>query len=154
MRLTTYTDFTLRALIYLALNRQRLVRIADIAKAYAISENHLMKVVHQLGLAGYVETIRGKKGGLRLALPPEAINIGEVVRRMEPDLALVPCFEPTGICRIRPACVLKGLLGEALDAFLAVLDRKTLADLVQPQARLADLLALTPPRRGKAPGAA
>jgi Rrf2 family nitric oxide-sensitive transcriptional repressor len=142
MRLTTYTDYTLRTLIYLALERERLARIADIAESYGISENHLMKVVHRLGLAGYVETVRGKHGGLRLAEPPEAINLGEVVRRTEPDLDLVPCFEPSGLCRIRPACALKGVLGEALGAFLAVLDRYTLADLIRPRRELAGLLGL------------
>lgn len=142
MRLTTYTDYTLRTLIYLALEPDRLSRIADIARAYDISENHLMKVVHHLGLAGYVETLRGKRGGLRLAMPPAAINLGEVVRRMEPDLDLVPCFSPDGTCRIRSVCGLKGVLGEALGAFLEVLDRRTLADLVEPRRELARLVAM------------
>lgn len=142
MRLTTYTDYTLRTLIYLALAPERLVRIAEIAKAYGISENHLMKVVHQLGLAGYIETLRGKKGGLRLAMPAASINLGDVVRRMEPDLELVPCFDPGGVCRIRSACTLKGVLGEALDAFLGVLDRYSLADLLERRSDLARLLAL------------
>ena len=143
MRLTTYTDYTLRTLIYLALEPERLARIAEIAKAYGISENHLMKVVHQLGVAGYVETIRGKNGGLRLAVRPEAINLGAVVRRVEPDLDVVPCFSPSGTCRIRPVCALKGVLGDALGAFLAVLDRYTLADLVAPRKELAGLLGVS-----------
>lgn len=142
MRLTTYTDYTLRTLIYLALAPERLVRIADIAEGYDISENHLMKVVHQLGIAGYIETIRGKNGGLRLARAPEAINLGDVVRRMEPDLDLVPCFNPAGTCRIRSICALKGILGEALDAFLDVLDRHTLADLAASPSDLARLLGM------------
>ena len=143
MRLTTYTDYTLRTLIYLALEPERQARIAEIAKAYGISENHLMKVVHQLGVAGYVETIRGKNGGLRLAVRPEAINLGAVVRRVEPDLDLAPCFNPSGTCRIRPVCALKGVLGEALGAFFAVLDRCTLADLMNPQKELAGLLGVS-----------
>lgn len=145
MRLTTYTDYTLRTLIYLGLEPGRLARIADIAAGYGISENHLMKVVHQLGLAGYVETVRGKNGGLRLALAPEAINVGEVVRRMEPDLDLVPCFHPSGTCRIRTVCTLQGILSEALGAFLAVLDRHTLADLLVPRSALAGLLRVSLP---------
>jgi Rrf2 family transcriptional regulator, nitric oxide-sensitive transcriptional repressor len=143
MRLTTYTDYTLRTLIYLALEPERLARIAEIAKAYGISENHLMKVVHQLGVAGYVETIRGKNGGLRLAVRPEAINLGAVVRRVEPDLDLVPCFNPSGNCRIRPVCALKGVLGDALGAFFAVLDRYTLADLMAPRKESAGLLGVS-----------
>jgi Rrf2 family transcriptional regulator, nitric oxide-sensitive transcriptional repressor len=143
MRLTTYTDYTLRTLIYLGLEPGRLARIAGIAAGYGISENHLMKVVHQLGVAGYIETVRGKNGGLRLALAPEAINVGEVVRRMEPDLDLVPCFNPSGTCRIKTVCTLQGVLGEALGAFLAVLDRYTLADLLAPRSALAGLLGVT-----------
>jgi Rrf2 family nitric oxide-sensitive transcriptional repressor len=95
-----------------------------------------MKVVHQLGLAGYVETVRGRNGGLRLARPPAEINVGEVVRRMEPDLDIVPCFNASGACVIQPACILKGALDEALDAFLAVLDRYTLADLTTARRKL------------------
>jgi Rrf2 family nitric oxide-sensitive transcriptional repressor len=142
MRLTTYTDYTLRTLIHLALAPDRLTTIADIAQGYDISSNHLMKVVYQLGLAGYVETIRGKNGGMRLGRPPESINVGEVVRRMEPDLHLAPCFAGPGHCAIQPDCVLQTALGQALDAFLEVLDRYTLADLVRPGAQLAALLRI------------
>ena len=140
MRLTAYTDYTLRTLIYLALCPNRLATIAIIAGSYGISENHLMKVVHQLGLAGYVETVRGKNGGLRLAKAPEDINVGEVVGRMEPDMQLVACFGESGMCMIEPSCVLKGALAEALGAFTAVLERYTLADLIVPRAKLARLL--------------
>jgi Rrf2 family nitric oxide-sensitive transcriptional repressor len=149
MRLTTYTDYTLRTLVYLALRPERLVTIAEIADAYGISYNHLMKVVHQLGVAGYIQTVRGKKGGLRLAKAPAAINLGEVVRRMEPDLDLVSCFQESDVCTIQPACVLKGALAEALAAFLAVLDGYTLADLAAPRRKLADLLKVPlPPAPG------
>lgn len=145
MRLTTFTDYTLRTLIFLALRPDRLSTIADIAGAYGISESHLMKVVHQLGQAGEVETVRGRTGGLRLARPPEQINLGAVVRRTEPDMDLVPCFGAGGGCVILPDCVLKQTLAQALGAFLAVLDRTTLADLVAPRQRLGDLLGLSTP---------
>ena len=144
MRLKTYTDYTLRVLIRLAVQPEGLTTIAEIAENYGISENHLMKVVHQLGVAGYVETVRGRNGGIRLAQSPADINIGEIVRRTEPDLDLVPCFNASGACIIEPACILKGALDEALDAFLAVLDRYTLADLVTPRRKLAALFKAEP----------
>ena len=104
MRLTVYTDYALRVLMYLALKEDRLATIAEIAESYDISRNHLMKVAHQLGVAGYVETVRGRGGGLRLAKPIAAIGLGEVVRYTEPDMAIVSCFEPLGApCAIRPA---------------------------------------------------
>lgn len=142
MRLTAFTDYTLRTLIYLALRPQQLVTIADIASAYDISANHLMKVVHQLALAGDVTTVRGQHGGLRLARSPEAINLGGVVRRTEPDLELVACFGEAQSCVIQHGCVLQHALGDALQAFLAVLDRYTLADLVAPHATLAISLGM------------
>src|SRR5579872_3631199 len=107
MRLTAFTDYTLRALIYLALRPDRLVTIADIATAYDISANHLMKVVHQLAQTGDIETVRGQRGGVRLARPPEAINLGSVVRRTEPDLELVACFGEAQRCVIQEGCVLQ-----------------------------------------------
>ena len=129
MRLTLYTDYALRSLIYLGLNESRQASIAEISRAYGISENHLIKVIHRLGQLGLVKTSRGRGGGLRLAQPAEKIVIGDVVRQTEEDLALVECFA-TGACMITRACRLKGILGEALAAFLAVLDRYTLADLL------------------------
>lgn len=142
MRLTLYTDYSLRVLMYLGLKRDGLATIAEVSESYGISRNHLMKIVHQLGLLGYVETVRGKGGGIRLARSPGAINLGEVVRRMEEDLALVQCFDPAATkCRIESACVLRGVLGEALGAFLAVLDRYTLADLIERPRALSRLLA-------------
>jgi Rrf2 family nitric oxide-sensitive transcriptional repressor len=148
VRLTVYTDYSLRVLMFLAVKGEELTTIAEIAKAYAISKNHLMKVAHQLGLAGYVATVRGKGGGLRLARPPEDIVLGEVVRRTEPDMALVPCFDPNDAsCAIFSGCVLRGILSEARDAFLAVLDRHTVADLVRPRASLQKILAFRPHAR-------
>ena len=143
MRLTDFTDYTLRTLIYLALRPERLATIGDIADAYGISANHLMKVVHQLAVSGDVATVRGRRGGLRLARPASTINVGAVVRRTEPDMALVACFADARRCVIGDGCVLQHALADALDAFLAVLDRYTLADLVASQRPLADLLRVT-----------
>ena len=141
MRLTTFSDYAFRVLIYLGSAPQSLATIADIAKAYGVSENHLMKVVHQLARLGYVETVRGKGGGLRLARPPENINLADVVREAEDDDAFVECFDAGAAdCRIAPACVLKGALRSALDAFFAALRGYTLADLLAPRARLAGLM--------------
>jgi Rrf2 family nitric oxide-sensitive transcriptional repressor len=143
MRLTTYTDYTFRTLMYLAVNGDRYATIAEIAAAYQISEAHLMKVVHQLGVTGVIETVRGRGGGIRLAKPAESINLGIVLRRTETDLALVPCFDNAGTCVISDSCMLSKVLQEALAAFVAVLDRYTLADLVVPRdARAQPLAAL------------
>lgn len=130
MQLTRYSDYALRVLIYLALEPERLATIEEIAGSYGISRAHLMKVVHELGLRGYVETLRGRGGGLRLGRRPEDVRVGEVVRATEENLALVDCFDPGARCAIEPACALRSALHEALGAFLAVLDGYTLADLV------------------------
>jgi Rrf2 family nitric oxide-sensitive transcriptional repressor len=142
MRLTTFTDYTLRTLMYLAVDDARTATIAEIAAAYGISEAHLMKVVHRLGLAGDIVTVRGRHGGIRLAQSPAGINLGAVVRRAEADMALVPCFTDSSACAISVGCSLNAVLQEALDAFLAVLDRYTLADLVTPQLGLGLLLRI------------
>ena len=143
MRLTVYTDYSLRVLMYLGIRPDRLCTIQEIATAYDISRNHLMKVAHQLGLAGYVDTVRGRGGGLRLARPPAQIGIGAVVRACEEDFRLVECFDPErNRCVITPACRLTAMLAEALDAYLAVLDSYTLADLLRDDTRLRRLLAI------------
>jgi Rrf2 family nitric oxide-sensitive transcriptional repressor len=131
-------------LIYLAVDPDRLVTIEDIARSYDISKAHLMKVVHQLGLRGYLETVRGRGGGLRLARRPEEIRVGDVVRSTEENMALVECFDPASShCVIEPICGLRSVLSEALTAFMTVLDRYTLADLVarrrKPLARLLEI---------------
>ena len=146
MRLTRYTDYALRTLIYVGLREPRQSSIAEIARAYAISESHLTKVVHQLGRLGLIRTIRGRGGGLRLAKPPAEIVVGAVVRATEDDLALVECFA-AGACVITAPCRLRRALGEALAAFLAVLDRYTLADLLGGAEgdEIARLLGLAPP---------
>lgn len=137
MRLTTYTDYALRTLMYLAVNRDRLVTIQDIADLHGIAKNHLTKVVHQLGLLGLVETIRGRNGGLRLGREPSDINIGEVVRSTETDFFMAECFDANNIgCAYSAACTLKGVLSEATAAYLRVLDAVTLESLMKkPAAR-------------------
>jgi Rrf2 family transcriptional regulator, nitric oxide-sensitive transcriptional repressor len=143
MRLTQYTDYALRTLILLGLKGEALATIAEIAGRYGISENHLMKLVHALGRMGYVETMRGRNGGLRLARLPTEIRLGEVVRRTESDFALVECFdaERNG-CPITGSCVLERVLAEALQSFMRVLDAYTLADLLVPAAPLRRALGL------------
>ena len=143
MRLTIFTDYSLRVLIYLGAHRAeaRLATIGDIASAYSISRNHLMKVAHHLAKEGYIETTRGKGGGLRLARAPEQINVGAVVRGTEEDFALVECFENGNRnCPIIPVCVLPAVLDRALQAFFRELDGQTLAGLLQPQAKLIRIL--------------
>ena len=141
MQLTRYTDYSLRVLMYLAIHPGRLATIGEISDAYAISRNHLVKVVHELGGRGYVHTQRGKLGGISLARSPADINIGDVVRHTEKNLEVVNCTAPA--CPILPACDLMSVLFEARDAFLHVLDRDTLADITggERQNDLRQLLA-------------
>lgn len=137
MRLTLFTDYALRILMFLAARPGNLVTIREIAERYGISENHLMKIVHQLGKDGFIETVRGRQGGMRLAVNPDTINIGDIVRRYEEDMRLVECFDSkTNTCPIAGACALTGVIGEALGAFLAALDRKTLADIMRESPKL------------------
>ncbi len=146
MRLNIFTDYCLRTLMYAGAKGDGLATIDEIAAAYGISRNHLMKVVLRLGQLGHLETVRGKGGGLRLARAPAAINLGRLVRETEPDLALVVCMQGRArACAIQPACRLAGVLSEALAALLAVLDGYTLADLIAPRRRLAALLDLPAP---------
>ena len=152
MQLTQHSDYALRVLVYLGTRGEDgSATIQEIADAYGISKNHLMKVVNHLARHGYVASRRGKGGGIRLGRTPEEIRIGEVVRATEEDMALVECLRPDGggLCRIDGACRLKGMLREALGAFLAVLDGYTLADILAPHEALARLLTL-PPRAAAA----
>ncbi len=130
MHLTRFTDYGLRTLIYLGLHGDRLASVGDIAAAYRVKRNHLAKVVHRLGQLGLVETVRGRQGGLRLAHSPTEIRLGDVVRQTEGVLAPVECFIG-GPCPIGGVCRLEGVMHEALDAFLAVLDHYTLQDILQ-----------------------
>ena len=133
MRLTTYTDYALRTLMYLAVNRERLVTIQDIATLHSISKNHLTKVVHHLGQLGMVATVRGRNGGLKLGWEPVDINIGAVVRQTETDFHMAECFHrEDNRCVYASACVLEDVLGEATAAYLKVLDGVSLQDLVRP----------------------
>jgi Rrf2 family nitric oxide-sensitive transcriptional repressor len=150
MQLTRYTDYSLRVLIYLAVHRDATVTTEQVARAYAISAFHLAKVVVHLVEGGYIESTRGRGGGMRLALPADEIVIGDVVRFSEGSLALVECFDQeSSACCIEPACGLARVLEEATRAFLAVLDRYTLADAVRRRSRLAQLLQITAPSRAQ-----
>ncbi|TVZ41186.1 BadM/Rrf2 family transcriptional regulator [Alteromonadaceae bacterium 2753L.S.0a.02] len=133
MHITRYTDYALRVMTYVALKGEGSCTIQEIADAYGISKNHLMKVVQQLNAAGYLNATRGKSGGLRLGRPAAEINLGQLVRDTEKDLALVECLGDADTCVITPGCKLKGVLQQALRAFWAVLDEYTLADLVTPR---------------------
>lgn len=144
MRMTVYTDYALRTLLYLGVHADRRVSIREVAEAYGISENHLVKVIHHLGRGGFVDTLRGRNGGLMLGRAPEDICIGDVVRHTEEDMALVACMAPSvpgekrqagAWCLLAGGCHLRGVLGEAMGAFMAVLDRQTLADLLLPYER-------------------
>ncbi|SUD91272.1 Rrf2 family transcriptional regulator [Psychrobacter phenylpyruvicus] len=163
MRLTNYSDYALRTLMYLAVTpeSETLATITDIANSYQISRSHLTKVIHQLAQIGYIESIRGKNGGIRLAKPAEDIVVGEVIRQTEPDFQMVPCFaqvttkltgkntepslvktpkKPAEICEITPVCKLKSVFYQATQAFLQVMDSYTLADIVANEEELWQIL--------------
>lgn len=143
MRLTLQTDYALRMLIYLAIHRGRPCRVTDVATEYGISRNHLLKVALKLGRLGYLTTTRGRTGGIALARPPEDIGLGKVVRHMEDGFALVECMHTDGgHCALAPACRLKGVMHKALQAFLAVFDEVTLADITENRFELAELLEI------------
>ncbi|MCG8435384.1 MAG: Rrf2 family transcriptional regulator [Gammaproteobacteria bacterium] len=141
MHITRYTDYSLRVLMYIALKGDELSTIREISDSYGISKNHLMKVVHQLTVNGYLIAQRGKHGGLRLNGRPKDIKIGDLVRDTEQDRVLVECFGVNDNCVISPACTLKSVFADALEAFFKVLDKHTLADLL-PANRKPKLLRL------------
>ena len=143
MKLTAFTDYSLRVLIYLAADTTRRATIAEIAESFGISENHLVKVVHFLGRQGWIETVRGKGGGVLLAMPPGHVNVGKVVRDTEGAAMPAECFsDDGGKCVIASACRLRGVLGEAVRAFYAVLDRYTLEDIVRNRQTLGQILMI------------
>jgi Rrf2 family nitric oxide-sensitive transcriptional repressor len=141
MRLTLHTDYALRALIRVAMADGKLITINDIAQSFDISKQHLMKVVNDLSRKGYLETVRGRNGGIRLRRRARDINVGQVVRDTE-ELDVIGCLEQRGYCPIQRVCVLRGVLRDAADAFLAELDAYTLADLIKPRRELSSLLLL------------
>jgi Rrf2 family transcriptional regulator, nitric oxide-sensitive transcriptional repressor len=154
MKLTAFTDYSLRVLIYLAAQPQRRATIAGIAGAFDISENHLTKVVHFLGKEGWLANVRGKGGGLELATLPELIQVGEIVRRTEGHPMPAECFKADGgTCPIADVCELQGVLGRAVKAFYAVLDQYTLADLVHNAKELAPILFVERPAGATRPRA-
>lgn len=131
MNITRFTDYSLRVLIYLSLHKEQLVTIKEVADSYGISKNHLMKVVQELSLKGYITSIRGKNGGIKLSRAPSLINVGELVRLNEQGSTLVECLGEDNQCVITPACQLKHMLAEAMECFFQSLEQYTLADLVK-----------------------
>lgn len=140
MQLTRYTDFGIRTLMYLAIQpeRETLFRISEITEVFELSPNHVSKIVHHLGKLGYLQTIRGKSGGFKLGMSPDDINIGQLVRVLENSLAPIDCSKP--YCKFTPACQLKGVLAEAVSAYLTVLDQYSLSDIVSNRNDLVKLL--------------
>lgn len=141
MQLSSFTDYSLRVLVYVGLRPHERVSIAEVAHAYDISRNHVVKVVHRLQELGYLETFRGRNGGIELGREPTRIRVGQVVADLE-NLQLVECFKADGRCVLTGHCVLQRALGEAAAAFVGTLDGYTLADLLQPRSALAASLAL------------
>lgn len=136
MRLTRFTDYAMRVLFYLASHSNQLVTVGEIAKKYQISQHHLVKVVQDLVKYGYVESTKGRGGGMRLAMDAAKINLGVVVRKFEPDMNLIDCVG----CHIAPACSLPGPLHKAVAAFLGVLNEYSLADIINSSPQMAELL--------------
>ena len=152
MHLTAFSNYALRTLMYAALRGDKLSHTKDIAAAYRLPKAHLIKCVHQLGQWGYLENIRGRGGGFRLAKPADQITIGEVIRRTENGLDLVECFAPvTNTCPLMEFCLLSRTFKEALSAFLKVLDQKTLADIVANDSELRPPLGLDTPPHSNGP---
>ncbi|WP_372654234.1 Rrf2 family transcriptional regulator [Halobacteriovorax sp.] len=141
MKLTTYTDYSIRVLIYLGINEDRICTSSEISESYNISKNHLSKVIHQLSKLSLIDSFKGASGGIKLALSPEEINIGKLVRQTEPDFHIVECFAPsTNKCKISPSCKLKQILNESTSSFLNNLDKYTLKDILSNSSRLEKLI--------------
>lgn len=144
MKLTRFTDYSIRVLIYLGLQNDGRVTIREISDAYDISRNHLMKVVSNLSRLGYIEAQRGPGGGISLARPASDINLADVIYAMEEDLDMVECFRPTGQCAITPVCRLRGMLQKALNDYMQSLRAHTLQDLLHPGTELQMKLGIKP----------
>lgn len=140
MRLTRFSDYSLRVLIYLAVREER-SSIAEVSRSFNVSENHLMKVVHRLSTLGYVQSTRGKNGGIRLGMDPQKINLGKIIVELEPDFNIAECFnEGSNACRISPVCRLKNVFDKAKKAFLGTLGKYSLADIVKNRNQLVNLI--------------
>ncbi len=136
MELSRFTDYSLRTLIYAGIHSDRIITVPEVAQAYGLSQNHLVKIANKLGKSGFLEVVRGRNGGFRLGMSPEKINLGEIVRTCE-NLAIVECLAADGgSCPINGACKLKGIVKEARDAFLETFDRYTLSDLIRSKRAL------------------
>ncbi len=145
MHLTHYTDYSLRTLIFLSIHPEEKVSIQEIADFFEISKDHLVKVVHNLSCLGYINSLRGRHGGIRLNGKPEDINVGEVVRKVEPHFHLVDCLNREAhYCKVTPVCKLKHVLEDALEQFIAVLDQYTLADMVEDRETAVQLIGIEP----------
>ncbi len=144
MQITRYTDYAIRVLIYLAVKRNEQSTISEIAESYNISKNHLMKIVQELNVKGYLFAIRGKNGGIKLIAEPSAINIGKLVRELENESKLVECFGNNNQCVITPSCQLKQIFSLAIESFYTTLEGYTLEDLtgVNDQLKLKQLLSI------------
>lgn len=146
MHLTNFSDYALRVLIYLSLRNEK-SSIAEVSKILNLSENHLMKVVHRLAKLGYIQSLRGKNGGIQMALAPRKINLGKIIVELEPNFNIAECFdEEKGLCILSPECRLKGYFNEAKKAFLKTLGKYSLADLTKNKS---ELLALMVPSEVK-----
>ena len=142
MQLTQFSDYALRTLIYIA-TKDDVCTITEIAESYQISRHHLVKIVHKLGQLGYLNTIRGKNGGIELSQPPEKINLGELLKKTEPNFRLVECIDnPKGTCCIIPVCKLKKILEQAKESFIANLSEYSLADITTNKKALAEHLKI------------
>ncbi len=148
MRLTSFTDYALRVLLYTAAHEEQLTTIAEIQKTFDVSKGHLMKIVHLLSTEGYIHAVRGRSGGIRLGKAPEEINLGQLVRLTEPDFRLVECFGEENHCIISQFCKLPGPLNKALDAFLRTLDAYTLKDMMLTRDIFEPSMERMFPRRG------
>ncbi len=140
MRLTRFSDYSLRVLIYLAVREEK-SSIAEVSRSFKVSENHLMKVVHRLSTLGYIQSTRGKKGGIELGMDPKKINLGKIIVELEPDFDIAECFNAAGdACRISPVCRLKNFFDKAKKAFLKALAKYSLADVVKNRTQLVNLI--------------